>query len=351
MAHVTCLAAARNAVLRARGWDVERQGLGGAPAIRILANSHRHGSLERAVRFLGLGTDALVPLATGTDARVSPATLLAELSDSEAPTIVALDAADLNIGAMDPFADLIPMARAAGAWVHIDGAFGLWARASARHREKTSGIELAHSWATDAHKWLNTPKDIGIAIVTDREAHRASMNVTAAYVRSDGLVRDPMDWTPDWSRRARGFPVYAALRELGRNGVEALIDRCCDHAHALAAAIGALDGVDLIALPTLNQGLVRFLDPTPGSLRLQSRPLHGSDDRCDQRRRHGFLHRRRVARTTGDAHQRGQLADHGRGRSPDHRGRRKDSRGSPVTLWIELQIPGRTRTAGSISLA
>ncbi len=265
MAHVTCLAAARNALLGQRGWDVERRGLGGAPAIRVLANAHRHGTLDRAIRLLGLGTDAVAPLATGDDAKVTPAVLSAALEASGAPTIVALDAADLNIGAMDPFAELIPLARDAGAWVHVDGAFGLWARASATHRAKTAGVEGAHSWATDAHKWLNTPKDIGVAIVTDRVAHRAAMSAAAAYIPAAADARDPLDWTPEWTRRARGFPVYAALRELGRDGVEALIDRCCAHAEALTRELGALPWVELVAPATLNQGLVRFRDPTPGA--------------------------------------------------------------------------------------
>ncbi len=261
MAHVTCLAAARHAVLRDRGWGVERQGLIGAPRLRVLATEQRHGSIERALRLLGLGTGCLTPLPTGDDGRLAPETLAAALAGEDAPTIVVLNAADLNVAANDPFAELIPLARAAGAWVHVDGAFGLWARASARHAGKVAGVEGAHSWATDAHKWLNTPKDIGVALVADREAHRAAMSVTAAYIAADGDARDQIDWTPDWSRRARGFPVYAALRELGRDGVEALIDRCCAHALALAEGIGALDGAELIARPTLNQGLVSFRDP------------------------------------------------------------------------------------------
>jgi aromatic-L-amino-acid decarboxylase len=265
MAHFTCLAAARHALLRDRGWDVERHGLNGAPAIRVLATEQRHGSLERALRFLGLGTAALVPLATDTDARVTADALSVALQASNAPTIVHLDAADLNVGAVDPFAELIPIAREADAWVHVDGAFGLWARASARHGDKVAGVELAHSWATDAHKWLNTPKDIGVAIVSDREAHRAAMTISADYMIYDGGVRDQIDWTPDWTRRARGFPVYAALRELGRAGVADLIDRCCEHASALANGIAALHGAELVAPATLNQALVRFRSPEPGA--------------------------------------------------------------------------------------
>jgi glutamate/tyrosine decarboxylase-like PLP-dependent enzyme len=265
MAHFTCLAAARHALLRERGWDVEHNGLGGAPAIRVLATENRHGSIERALRFLGLGTAALIPLATGADARVAPRTLEAALGASDAPTIVVLDAGDLNVGAIDPFAELIPIARRADAWVHVDGAFGLWARASKRYGSTLAGVELAHSWATDAHKWLNTPKDIGIAIVADRQAHRNAMSIAAAYLSSDGDTRDQIDWTPDWTRRARGFPAYAALRELGRAGVADLIDRSCEYAARLTNGLAALRGVELVAAPTLNQALVRFLSPRPGA--------------------------------------------------------------------------------------
>ncbi len=260
LAHVTCLAAARHAVLDRVGWDVERDGLVGAPAIRVLATDQRHGSIERALRFLGLGTRSLVPLATGSDGRLGVQALADALVAGDGPTIVILDAADLNIGACDPFAALIPMAQAAGAWVHIDGAFGLWARASREHRHLVEGVELADSWATDAHKWLNTPQDNGIAIVRDRAAHRAAMTLSAHYLIPGGDARDAIDWTPDWTRRARGYAIYAALRELGRDGLANMIDGCCRHACALARGIGELDGAELVAMPSLNQGLVRFLD-------------------------------------------------------------------------------------------
>lgn len=265
MAHFTCLAAARHALLRDRGWNVELNGLTGAPAIRILASEQRHGSIERALRFLGIGTAALVPLATDADARVTADVLSTALKASDSPTIVILDAADLNVAAIDPFSELIPIARAAGAWVHIDGAFGLWARASGQHQSKLAGVELAHSWATDAHKWLNTPKDIGIALITDSDAHRAAMGISANYLTHDEETRDQINWTPDWTRRARGFAVYAALRELGKAGVADLIERSCAHAAALANGIAALQGAELIFAPTLNQALVRFLSPEPNA--------------------------------------------------------------------------------------
>lgn len=263
MAHVTCLAAARHALLRDIGWDVEADGLHAAPVIRVLVTEHRHGSIERAVRFLGLGTNCIVPLKTDEQARLSPDVLQAALEEGNGPTIVVLDAADLNVGAVDPFDQLIPLAKAHGAWVHVDGAFGLWARVSERHSAKLAGVELADSWATDAHKWLNTPKDNGIAIIRDRQAHRAAMSVSAAYLSSPGGVRDQLDWTPDWTRRARGFAVYAAIRELGREGIADLIDRCCRFADQLAVGFASLPGVELVAAASLNQALVRFRHPAP----------------------------------------------------------------------------------------
>ena len=262
IAHVTCLAAARNAVLRGVGWDVEIDGLVGAPPIRVLANDQRHGSIERALRILGLGTKCLEPLESTVDGRLPAETLRAALGRvSGQPTIVLLDGGDLNVGGFDDYRALIPMAKAAGAWVHIDGAFGLWARASRDHRHLADGMDLADSWATDGHKWLNTPYDSGIAMVRDTQAHRAAMTLATSYIAQDSGVRDPLDWTPEWSRRARGLAIYAALRELGRDGVADLIDRCCAHAKAIAAGIGALPGAELLAMPTLNQGLVRFPDP------------------------------------------------------------------------------------------
>lgn len=260
LAHVTCLAAARHAVLRDVGWDVETQGLFGAPAIRVLATEQRHGSIDRALRFLGLGLRSIESLRAEAGA-VAPATLHAALDVRRGPTIVVLNAADLNLGASDAFRELLPIARRAGAWTHIDGAFGLWARASAKQSHQVEGAELADSWATDAHKWLNTPQDSGIAIVRDTQAHRAAMTISASYLQSGGDARDAIDWTPDFTRRARGYAVYAALRELGREGVAALVDRCCEHAHALSQGLGALPGAELVAPARLNQAMVRFLDP------------------------------------------------------------------------------------------
>ncbi|MFI4949998.1 MAG: pyridoxal phosphate-dependent decarboxylase family protein, partial [Caulobacterales bacterium] len=251
MAHMTCLAAARHALLRDRGWDVERQGLAGAPPIRILANVDRHGSVDRAVRFLGVGSDAIVALEVDSDGRVTPQTLERALAGSSAPTVVVLQAGELNRAAFDPFAALAPVARAAGAWTHVDGAFGLWAKVSPRHRERVAGVELCDSWTTDAHKYLNVPYDSGLAFVRDAEAHRAAMTLSTSYLPA-GAARDQIDWNPDFSRRARGFAVYAALRELGRDGLAELVERTCRHAQALVTGFGALPQAVLVANPGFN---------------------------------------------------------------------------------------------------
>lgn len=266
MAHTTCLAAARHSLLARRRWDVEQQGLFGAPRIRILSSTERHGSFERAVRLLGLGNSQVTNLATDAQGRLQPEALEQALeSDPSAPTVVLLQAGDLNIGAFDEFEILIPIAKKYGAWVHIDGAFGLWVAASPRHRHLLREVEKADSWVTDGHKWLNVPFDCGYAFVADAEAHRASLSHRAAYLTHDADARDQIDWNPEWSRRGRGFPTYAALRELGRNGLAALIDRCCTHCHSIVMGIGRLPGAEVVWEPTINQGLVRFLDPNPAA--------------------------------------------------------------------------------------
>ena len=266
MAHVTCLAAARHSLLASRGWDVERQGLFNAPVIRILTSTERHGSFERAVRLIGLGSGQIRLLSADTEGRLIPEALREELeADLDSPTIVLLQAGDINIGAYDTFAEIIPIAKKHGAWVHVDGAFGLWAGANAETRHLVKNIDAADSWATDGHKWLNVPFDCGFAFVKDSEAHRASLASSASYITHVTNARDQMDWNPEWSRRARAFSVYAALRQLGRKGVADLVDRCCKHARSIVVGIGNLEGAEMLWEPAINQGLVRFLDPRPGA--------------------------------------------------------------------------------------
>lgn len=259
MAHVTCLAAARHALLKKRGWSVEEDGLMGAPAIRILASEHGHGSIARAVGLLGLGRKNIVRLATDAQGRIERSAL-ADALDEAQPTILVLQAGDIATGAYDDFETLIPMAKARGAWVHIDGAFGLWAAASAAKRHLMRGAALADSWATDGHKWLNVPFDSGYAFVADAEAHRAAMSHRAVYLTHDDDARDQIDWNPDWSRRARGFATYAALRQLGRAGVAEIVDRSCAHTNALVDGLRNLRAIEIVSEPIVNQALVRFRD-------------------------------------------------------------------------------------------
>ncbi len=253
MAHITCLTVARRALLASRGWDVEQQGLSGSPAVRVIGGEQRHGSIDRGLRFLGFGSSNV--------AYIPWDWLEATLGrEPDRPTIVILQAGEINTGVFDAFEELIPLAKRYGAWVHVDGAFGLWAAASPKYRHLTKGVAAADSWATDGHKFLQVPFDCGYAFVADAEAHRATTSYRAPYLTHDSAVREAFDWTPEWSRRARGFPTYAALRQLGRQGVAELVERCCDYTRALVEGIGALPGVEVLCEPTLNQGLVSFGD-------------------------------------------------------------------------------------------
>jgi aromatic-L-amino-acid decarboxylase len=265
MAHVTALAAARHRVLADAGWDVERDGLLGAPRVTVLAGAERHVTVDRALRLLGLGTGSVRAVDVDAAGAMRADALAAALDEAAGgPVIVCAQAGNVNTGAVDPLDEVCDLGRRAGAWVHVDGAFGLWAAASPSRRALVAGAERAHSWATDAHKWLNVPYDCGIAFVADRAAHRAAMSVAAAYLvqHSDAAPdgpREPLDWTPEFSRRARGFAVYAALRSLGRAGVAELVDRLCACAERFAARLDAEPGVEVLA-QGLNQVLVRFGD-------------------------------------------------------------------------------------------
>jgi glutamate/tyrosine decarboxylase-like PLP-dependent enzyme len=209
---------------------------------------------------LGIGSDAIDYVPMDNAGRMQIGRLeetLRRLVGS--PVVVCLQAGDLNTGVFDPFDRACPVAHAAKAWVHVDGAFGLWAATSERYRPLLTGAEAADSWSTDGHKWLNLPFDSGLVFVADPSAHRAAFTQEASYSIPREELRNQKDWNPEWSRRSRGFPAYAALRALGRAGIGDIVERCCAHADRLVRGIGALTGAELVASPTINQGLVRFL--------------------------------------------------------------------------------------------
>jgi len=258
MAHVTGLAAARHHVLAQVGWDVPADGLTGAPAIRVVVGEKRHVTVDRALRLLGIGASSLEIVPADDQGRM----VVDELPDlGKGPTIVCGQAGEVNTGACDDLEAIAAAAREAGAWFHVDGAFGLWAAAVPTLRHLVRGAEHADSWATDAHKWLNVPYDSGLAFCAHPDAHRAAIGVTASYlVHADDMrERDQMDWTPEFSRRARGFAVYAALRSLGRSGVADLVERSCAHARRFAEVLEE-GGATILNDVVLNQVLVRFRD-------------------------------------------------------------------------------------------
>jgi glutamate/tyrosine decarboxylase-like PLP-dependent enzyme len=260
-AHLVALAAARDEVLRRAGWK-SRNGLVGAPAIRVIVGAERHVTVDRALRILGIGEASMHVVPADEQGRLSADAFGEALASSKIPTIVCLQAGNVNSGAFDPLAEAVPLARAHGAWVHVDGAFGLWAAASPALEHLTAGHEGADSWATDAHKWLNVPYDSGLVFVAQPEAHHAATGVNpASYLEVDGqLGRDPAEWTLESSRRARGFAVWAALRSLGRRGVVELVDGCCAHARRLAAALDDVGEIQILNDVVLNQVVARIGD-------------------------------------------------------------------------------------------
>ena len=267
MATFTCLAAARHHVLREAGWDVEANGLQGAPQVHVVVKSEWHSTIPRALRFLGLGDSTSVVVPSDDQSRIDPHALDAALADLEGPTIVCVESANVNTGSFDPFeavADAAERHRQRGnpTWVHVDGAVGLWARASADRAPLAAGLERLDSWSTDAHKLLNVSYDSGIAICRHAAAHRAAMSVHASYlIQSDGEARDQMDWNPEFSRRARGLAVYATLRSLGRSGVADVVDRACSMARRFAERLAASGRAEIMNDVVFNQVLVRWLSP------------------------------------------------------------------------------------------
>lgn len=265
MANFTCLAAARDAVLRDVDWDVEAKGLQGAPRVNVVVKSEKHSTVARALRYLGLGYDNAIEVESDAQARIDLDDLKRALGGIQGPTIVCVEAGNVNTGSFDPFdgvADAVDAHRDRGnpSWVHADGAVGLWALASPSHGNLVHGLARMDSWSTDAHKLLNVAYDSGIAICRDTSAHRAAMSVHASYlVHSDDVARDQMDWNPEFSRRARGTSVYATLRSLGRLGVIEIVDRACRMARLFADKLRASGKAEIVTDVAFNQLLVRWL--------------------------------------------------------------------------------------------
>ncbi|NII70993.1 pyridoxal phosphate-dependent decarboxylase family protein [Microbacterium ulmi] len=258
VSNYVCLAIAQHAVLRRVGWDATKRGLRRAPAVRLVVGEHRHGSIDRAARFCGIGSEEFTVVAADDQGRMIPQALETALSVGDGPAIVCLQAGEVHTGAFDPFAELVPIARRHGAWVHIDGAFGLWAAASDRLRPLTDGMTDADSWTTDAHKTLNVPYDCGIAIVRDPADAIAFFRAGGDYLVFTSL--DPWDVSPELSRRGRGVPAWAALRSLGRRGVAALIDRLRDNAGRLEAGLRGIPGVIVVNEVPYTQVMFRLED-------------------------------------------------------------------------------------------
>jgi glutamate/tyrosine decarboxylase-like PLP-dependent enzyme len=256
MANFCALAAARHAVLKRAGWNVEADGLFGAPPITVIVGAEAHPSLIKALGMLGLGRNRTIKVPVDSQGRMR-ADVLPAISG---PTIVCTQAGNVNSGAFDPIGEICDLAHADGAWVHVDGAFGLWAMASPSMQDLTSGIDRADSWATDFHKWLNVPYDSGLALVCDPEALQAAMAVTADYLPTVSAYRNPSDYVPELSRRARGVEVWAALQALGRQGVVEMVERCCRHARRFAQGLGEA-GYEVLNDVVLNQVLVAFGEP------------------------------------------------------------------------------------------
>jgi glutamate/tyrosine decarboxylase-like PLP-dependent enzyme len=260
MANFTCLAAARHEVLRRAGWDVEADGLFGAPEIDVVLSTDAHVTILVALQMLGLGRQRVRRVATDDQGRMKIDSLREVLWECAGPLIVCAAAGNVNTGSFDDLEEVVAAARERGGWVHVDGAFGLWAAAAADLRPLVQGADKADSWAVDAHKWLNVPYDCGLAIVADAAAHKGSMNAAASYLQPSGSLRDPFDFTPEFSRRARGFTVWAALRSLGRSGAAELVERCCALARRMADRLRGEPGVEILNDVVLNQVVVRFGD-------------------------------------------------------------------------------------------
>jgi glutamate/tyrosine decarboxylase-like PLP-dependent enzyme len=267
MANFVGLAAARGELLRRAGWDVEADGLIGAPKLNVLIGADAHETVFMALRYLGLGAKRAMRIETDELGRMRIDALRGALQSLDGPGIVITQAGQLNTGAFDPFGEICALAHDHGCWVHVDGAFGLWARASKRYRHFADGVEQADSWAVDGHKWLQTPYDSGFAIVANRDAHARAMQMQASYLPSGSEEeREPSAYVPELSRRARGFATWAMIRHLGRSGIAEMIDANCDFAAALAQSLDGAAGVEIVSRPLINQLLLRFGDSDQATL-------------------------------------------------------------------------------------
>jgi len=263
MANFTALAAARHALFRELGWDVEQQGLFGAPSITVVTSDESHVSIFASLQMLGLGSRQVARVPTDDQGRMRSDQLQSILAGIQTPVLVCAQAGNVNTGSFDPIPEIAACLRERSSWLHVDGAFGLWAAASPAHRSFARGIELADSVSVDCHKWLNVPYDSGLVIVRDAAAHQAAMTLNAAYyVTARRAERDNCNWVPEASRRARGFTVYAALRFLGRKGIAELVDRFCELAQRMANRLSKAPAVTILNDVVLNQVLVRFSDPS-----------------------------------------------------------------------------------------
>lgn len=259
MANFTCLAAARGEVLRRAGWDVEADGMFGAQPITVILGEEAHSTVFAAIKYLGLGARRVVKVPVDHNGAMIPGAFEEAITAASGPVIAIAQAGQINTGAFDPFTEIAEAAKAKGAWLHIDGAFGLWARATKTHRHLGVGLELADSWAVDGHKWLQTPYDCGYAIVKHSEAHARAMQIAASYLPGAGDgARNPSDYVPELSRRARGFATWAMIRHLGRAGIAEVITRHCACARRFAQTLGQEPGVEILNDVVLNQVAVRF---------------------------------------------------------------------------------------------
>ena len=266
MANFAGIAAGRHAVLARAGWDVEANGLHGAPEIRVLVGEHAHATIFVALKMLGLGSERAIRIETEDAGRMKPEALGAELERGKGPAIVCAQAGEVNTGCFDPFDGLADVCERHGAWLHVDGAVGLWAAASRQFDDLTAGLKRADSWSTDAHKWLNVPYDCGFIAVAEPEALRGAMGIAAPYLTAAADARDSYQFVPESSRRGRGFTLYAALRSLGRSGVAELVERCSAMARLMAAELDADPALELLNEVVINQVLVAVVGDESGEI-------------------------------------------------------------------------------------